>query len=172
MGESASSVDDMLGRCYLSPGRPGIIGVESPAATIAAFVDGPPRCGRSGPDRRPTRPESDGERGGNKVIIHMYSAGMDEDGRVVIGRPGDAIEVPIGQRSCGAPIGYPCTCQNCVTGSEAAGSAAEPGAEPGTEAGAGAESGRGRGTCTAGHESEYTEYAEHSEYCEESGSRS
>lgn len=53
------------------------------------------------------------------MIIHMYSAGMDEEGRVVIGRPGDAIEVPIGHRSCGAPIGYPCTCENCVTGSEA-----------------------------------------------------
>lgn len=50
------------------------------------------------------------------MIIHMYSAGMDEEGRVVIGRPGDAIEVPTGHRSCGAPIGYPCTCPNCVAG--------------------------------------------------------
>ena len=58
------------------------------------------------------------------MIIHMYSAGMDEEGRVVIGRPGDAIEVPSGHRACGAPIGYPCTCPSCVAGSAAVTAAA------------------------------------------------
>ena len=50
------------------------------------------------------------------MIIHMYSAGVDKEGRVVLGRPGDKVEVPSGHRSCGAPIGYPCTCPTCVGG--------------------------------------------------------
>lgn len=62
---------------------------------------------------------NDGEGGDDSMIIHMYSAGVDQDGQVVIGRPGDAIEVPTGHRSCGAPIGYPCACRDCFAGSGA-----------------------------------------------------